>query len=458
MNLMRANEAKVGLFVVLVGSFTAFLAIKIGDNPHFFRRGQDAHFFISDANGLVRGSQIKTAGIPAGTIREVSIENGLARVDISVTLDQPLTTSASVRIKSQGILGDKYVDLNPGSITDPPLERGGRITMVRETGALDSVIGQVGEIAENLKLVSKNLSEAIAGEGTEDHVIGRITRNIEKLTADLSTFTSDNRDKINTIVDQILSVSSSLNQLLNESGSESFKNRIQTATSRLDRSLANIEEITEKINRGEGTVGKLISDEETAEKVSNAIDGVNDFLGGASSMLTGLEFESRYLAHIGKAKTMVGVRLQPGLDRYYYLGIVDDPAGVVEVIDTRTTTGGNTVVVSEEKTYRNKLKFNIWIAKNFYDLTIRAGLFESSGGLGFDYHFLNRELVWSVEAFEFSKLNLRSQLRYQIWQGIFVTAGIEDVFNRSSKYSNYLGAGLFLTNDDLKLLLTRLPI
>jgi phospholipid/cholesterol/gamma-HCH transport system substrate-binding protein len=228
---------------------------------------------------------------------------------------------------------------------------------------------------------------------------------------------------------------------------------------RLDSAMKNVDEITGKINRGEGTIGKLVNDEQTVEELNTAIEGVNGFLDTAGKTQTSLDYHSDYLGNIGLTKTTVGVRLQPGIDRYYYLGIVDDPAGVVERTNTKTSTnGGPDVVVDESKTYKSKVKFNVQFAKVFWDFTVRGGLIENSGGLGFDYNIYQDKLKFSIEAFEFSRMNLRAQLQYNIWKGVYVLGGVQDMLDKQDKKSNYLGAGLFLTNDDLKMLMTKLPL
>lgn len=458
MNLLKAAEFKVGALVLAVAGLIAVMSMQVSDNPNFFGRSKKAHFLMDDAGGLVKGSQIKTAGIPVGVIQNISLEDGRARVDLTFKSDANLTVSASVQIKSQGILGDKYIEVYPGSPTDPPLENGGRIQNVKDKGSLDSVISSVGEIAGSLKDVAQNLKEAVSEDGSRKHILGRIISNVERITQDLSEITSKNKDKINDIVDQVHGVTKTLDELLNDPSDKGFKKRWAVALDRIDSSLKNIDEITGKINRGEGTLGKLISDEQTAEKVENAIDGVNDFLGGAATLQTGLDFHADYLSDIGKTKTSVGIKLQPGLDRYYYLGIVDDPAGVVETTDIKTTNSGSSSTITEEKTYHNKLKFNVWFAKNFYDFTIRGGLIENSGGVGFDYYLYNQKIRLSVEAFEFSTLNLRAQVQYNVWKGLYINAGGQDLLDKGSKRSNYLGAGLLITNDDLKLLMTKVPL
>ncbi|MCE3011137.1 MAG: MlaD family protein [Proteobacteria bacterium] len=459
MNLLQAAEFKVGLLVLVVTGLIGYMSMQVSNDPSYLGRNHSAWFQMPDAGGLVRGSSVKSAGIPVGIIKEISLtEDGQARVDMTLKPDFELQTSASVEIKSQGILGDKFVSLNPGLKTDPPLEEGGQVLNVKDQGSLDSVITQVGSIASSLKETAQALQEAVTEDGTKKHVLGRIVKNIEVITADLADITSENKEKINSIVDQVNSVTKSLDEILNEQGEDSLKNQLKRTMARLDNTMKNVEEISGKINRGEGTIGRLVNDEETVEELNTAITGVNSFLDTAGKTSTSLDFNTQYLGDLGLAKTNVGIKIQPGLDRYYYIGIVDDPTGVVEKTFTETSNNGGPVqTVDERKTYKSKVKFNLQFAKNFYDFTVRGGLIENAGGVGADYYFWRRRMRASIEAFDFSNVNLRAQLQYNVWKGIYLMGGGSDLLNRQSKRSSYIGAGLQLSNDDLKLLLTQLP-
>jgi len=459
MNLLQAAELKVGLLVVTVAALIAYMSMQVSDNPSYFGRQGSAWFIMKDASGLVKGSQVKSAGIPVGIIKNITLQDGMARVDLSLKPEFKLYVSSAVEIRSQGILGDMHVALYPGSPTDPPLEHGGQILNVKTSGSLDNVVAQVGEIASTLKDTAQALKEATTEDGTRKHILGRIVSNIEKLTADLADITSENKGKINEIVDQVNRVTKSLDEILNDPSGDSFKVQLKRTMTRLDSAMKNIDEISGKVNRGEGTIGRLINDEDTVEELNTAIEGVNSFLDTAGKTQTALDFHSDYLGEIGSMKTTVGIKLQPGLDRYYYLGIVDDPTGVVEEIDTRTTpSGGPESNVNEVKTYKNKVKFNAQFAKVFWDLTVRGGLIENSGGVGFDYNIYRNKLIYTMDFYELGNLNIRAHLQYNVWKGIYVLGGIQDAVNNQNKRSNYVGAGLLLTNDDLKLLLTKLPM
>lgn len=456
MGLLRLAEFKVGVLVLTVGSLIAFMSMQVSDDPSYLGRSRKAWFLLPNASGLIKNSAVKSAGIPVGVIKNIKLQDGMARVDITIKSDIPLTASASVEIKSSGILGDKYVEIYPGSPDDPPLPDGAQILIVKDKGSLDNLISQVGEITDSLKNVAGALQESVAEDGTRKHILGRIVHNIEKLTADLSDMTGQNKEKINEIVDQVHSLTATLDELVNDETEEGFKKTWKRSLARIDSTLKNVDEISGKINRGEGTIGKLVNDDSTVEEINTAVQGVNNMLGTADRLTTAFDFHAEYLSASGiqATKSYIGVKVQPGLDRFYYVAIVDDPTGVVERTETTSTPGST---VEERKVYYNKTKLTVMYAKNFYDFTIRGGLMENTGGIGFDYHFFNKTMKLSLDAFNFSKANIRPSLQYNLFHGVYLIGGVNDSLNKDDLRSGYLGAGLFLTNDDLKLLLSRSP-
>lgn len=458
MSFFSTAEFKVGALVVSIGALIALMSMQVSDDPSFLGRSKKAWFYLDNANGLIKGSAIRSAGIPIGAIKDISLQEGKARIDVTVKSDVPLTRSATVELRANGILGDKYIEINPGNSTDPGLEDGGQIANVKTGGSLDDVMSQVSEITTSLKDVAKNLNEATTAEGTNKHILGRIVMNIEKLTGDISQMTTENKEQIGEIVDQVHNITSTMDDLINDESETGFKKTWKNSMARIDKSLKNIEEITDKVNNGEGTIGKLISDEKTAEDVSSAIEGLSGLVDTANKTSTAFDFNGYYLDNVEETKSSIGIMIQPGLDRFYYLGIVDDPTGVVEKTNTLTTTNGVSTDTDTTTTFKNKTKLTALFAKNIFDFTVKGGLIENSGGIGLDYSpFRMHRLKFSLEAFDFDNTNLRSTVSYKFRYGLYVLAGYNDMLNNGDAQSFYGGAGLFLTNDDLKLLLTKSP-
>lgn len=459
MSFLHAVEFKVGALVLGVAGLIAFMSMKVSDDPALLSRTQRAWFLLPSASGLIKNSAVKSAGISVGSIKDIRLQDGLARIDIGVRSEVQLTTSAAVMVKANGILGDKYVEVYPGSQTDPPLESGAQILTVKDGGSLDGLISEVTDVTKSLKTVAAALQEAVMEDGTRKHVLGRIVKNIEVLTQDLSEMTSANKGKVNDIIDQVRDVTSTLDELINDDSDSGFKKTWKNSMVRIDHTLKNLDEVTTKVAKGEGTIGKLINDESTVDELNKTIEGINSMLGSADRLQLGVDFHADYLQSVSKTKSTIGIRIQPGLDRFYELGLIDDPAGVVtKERSVYNYNGGPDSTENTTKTYFNKTKFTAVFGKNFWDWSIKGGMIENAGGIGVAYHVIPKRLKFEVEAFDFSKTNLRASARLDLVYGLYLLGGINDSLDKNDARSGYLGAGLFLTNDDLKLLLAKAPL
>jgi phospholipid/cholesterol/gamma-HCH transport system substrate-binding protein len=441
---LGSPEFKVGALVLAVSVLIGGMAMKVAEGPGMLSGQKEYYFKVDSAGGLVRNSAVKMAGIKVGIIDDIILEDGRAKVVIALERDTRLTQSSTVELKSDGILGDKHVELIPGKPEDTELAAGSEIPTTPGKGGIDDVMAEVSKVAKSMNELMTTLNTA-AKEGDPNSAIGRIVGNIEKLTKDLSEITGDNKEKINEIVERIRNLSKNIDTYINEE-----------TLARVDRSLRNIEDITGKMSKGEGTLGRLINDEKTVEELNSAIENVNKFLGGAGKMETSVDFHSEFLTGPSQTKSFLGVKIQPGLDRYYEVQVIDDPDGVKKSEAGSSVEDG--VPHSYERTtvYRNKLKLTALFAKNFWDLTIKGGLIENSGGVGLDYHLLNRRLRFSVEFFDFEEAQLRAFARYNFFKGAYVVAGGDNLLgNDDEDASAFIGAGIFITNDDLKMLASK---
>jgi len=447
-----SSEFKVGLLVVGIATLIGGMSIKLAEGPGFMGGSNSYSFDVKDAGGLVPNSGVRMAGIKVGVIDRIELVDGKARVFLNLESGAPVKASSLIEVRADGILGDKHVEIMPGRIDDAVLEDGGQLNTSDTSSSLDDLMKKIGKVADNL-------NAATAGDGDSTTPLGRIVLNIEKLTKDLAEVSGKNKKKINEIITRVHNITGSLDRFLDEQNPKGFKpawDRVSRSLENLDASMINVREITRKVNDGEGTIGRLVNDEETVENLNTAINNVNEFLGTASTLQLSLDYHSEYLFDAEETKSYIGVRIQPGLDRYYYVGVVDDPRGKIESSHQFTEPDGGTPSgVTTTTTYKNKLKFTALFAKNFYNFTVKGGIIESSGGVGVDYHLLDNDLLLSLEAFDFDDTHVRSFIKYNFFKGIYVIGGGDNVTN-SELASFFVGGGLFLTNDDLKLLLSKI--
>lgn len=455
-SLFGTPEFKVGLLVLIASGLIATLALRSSEDPSYLGGTKDAWFLLDDASGLVKKSSVKMAGIDVGIIKDIKLQNGKARVEMVIKSDVPVTRSARIEIRPNGILGDKFVEVVAGDPRDPPLRNGDQILIVDDRASMDRLIGEVSKITKSLGDVADNIRAAT--EGDTEKPLGKIISNLETITTDIAQLTKEHKGQLGEIIDNLHEATASINDMVSEEGPDGLKERFKVALDRIDSTLKNVDEISGKINRGEGTIGKLVNDESTVEQLNTAIDGINGFLDTANKMQTSFDYHSEFQTRYSLTKSYLSLNLQPGLDRYYEIGVVDDPKGLVETQQITTTTAGGSTVVTEERRYQNKFKINALFAKNFYNFTIKGGVMESAGGAGFDYFMLRRKLRLSLEAYNFRDIQVKSYLRYSFFKGVYLTAGGDNLAGKKGDPTGFVGAGIFLTNDDLKLLLSKMPM
>lgn len=444
MGWLGAPEFKVGFLVIAVGGLIAGMAMKVSQGPGMFHGTNNYYFHADSAGGLVPNSAVKMAGIKVGVIDEIQLEDGRARIVVVLDKNARITNSARVELKSDGILGDKHVELVPGKEDDPMLPYGSEIVANTGRGGMDDIMSDVSRVAKSLNELLDTLNKATKA-GDDTTTVGRIVGNIEKITADLKEVTSENKDKIRDILDRIRNISKNVDTYINEE-----------TLARVDRSLKNIEEITTKINKGEGTLGRLINDEQTIDGINTAVENVNNFLGGVDKLETSVDFHSEFMTN-DENKSFLGVKIQPGLDRYYELDIISDSLGMTTRESDVTTSDGVTHTSSATKNYKNSFKITGLFAKNFWDLSVKGGLIENYGGVGVDYYVMgNRNLRFSNELYQFQALQWRSFLRYTFFKGAYAVAGGDNLLGKDQRRASaFFGVGIFITNDDLKMLASK---
>jgi phospholipid/cholesterol/gamma-HCH transport system substrate-binding protein len=109
------QEFVVGLF--LIAGFLAFvyISVQLGEVPFLSMRNYyqvSARF--NDISGLKEGAAVELAGVNIGRVQKISLTNDRARVTMQIREGVEITDDAIASIRTQGIIGDKYVRIIPG--------------------------------------------------------------------------------------------------------------------------------------------------------------------------------------------------------------------------------------------------------------------------------------------------------------------------------------------------------
>ncbi|KIX11598.1 MlaD family protein [Dethiosulfatarculus sandiegensis] len=495
-----STEAKVGVFVMLGLAVLAYMTIRLGSFEFGEPKGIEISAVFDNATGLKKNAPVEMAGIEIGRVKTIGLENGKARVTMLVDSKVPLAADSKAFIRTRGVLGDKYLALEPGNPAAPKLKQGGVLAKAEVPTDLDRVMARVGEIADDVKAITSSLKVSLASPQSQRNIseslqnireitaslkvvvadnqdrLTKVIANLDRFTTDLSQISGQNKDALGETITNFRNISAKLDHTINGLTSVVEKidkgegtiggliNDRQTLDD-LNSTLASLKEVTKKIDQGKGTLGRLVNDDTTINKIDDVLTGVNEYITQADAWRVNVDYRGEYLFGESALRNTLSVRLQPKADKFYLLGVVTDPVGRrsdKKTVSHNAGPDGTYTTVQETTTYdRDEIGFNAQIGKRFYDLTARAGIFNTTGGVGLDYHMLDDNLKFTFEAYDFridTNPHLKVAVDYTFWNYFYVTAGADDFISDDDHATFFLGAGVTFYDEDLKFLLTKAPM
>ena len=503
-----STEAKVGLFVLVALIILGYMSFRVGEQGFGLKKGYPVTVVFDNATGLEKDASVQIAGVEIGRVEDIVLKNGKAQITLRIFPDVKLEKDVQAKIKAYGILGDKYIDIIPGTPNVESIPEGGDIVRTEQQADIDKLLSELGSIAGDVMEVTASLKKTVgSAEGEEN--LRAIIDNTRIITEDLSRIVKQNDAKLNLMVDNLSEASmemrrafASLNSIVDKidrgegtigqlvENKEAFDNLNQTLASlrditdkinrgegsigklvneggtvdNLEQTLASLRDITSRINRGEGSIGKLINDEDTVDNlnaslksVETSMEGIDRFVSKSEQFRTFLGYRGEYLFDEGEGKGYLSLTIQPKEDYYYILGFVADPRGERSV--TETTVGG--VTTKREKWEKDELLFTAQIGKRFKDIAFRGGIFESTGGVGVDYFALDDRLQLTFEAFDFDSdrnAHLKAYAEYRLLKHLYLSAGWDDFISDEGNESPFVGMAIRFEDEDLKYLLGSVPI
>jgi phospholipid/cholesterol/gamma-HCH transport system substrate-binding protein len=475
------HAAKVGLFLVVCAAALA-LVLKTIDKGGSVSGAYTVHAFLKDATGLAVHSRITIAGIPVGTIDSVKLDNGRARFDIRMNKDVSLYDNSTIGKKSALVLGEATLVLTPGTEDHRKLKNGDEIVHVIEFTETADVLDEVKQIADKVRLVAEQLANAIGSEQGGRNMAA-ILQNLADATDAMNNTIRENRtylketlrnvDMITTngapefakILANIRQITEDVRSLtaVQQAGTpggdvrETAQN-LREATKTLQETLVHVNSVAGRIDRGEGTVGRLTKDETLINEVQGVVEGVNDYVGGITRLQTIVGLRTDYNFLENTIKSYVSLRLQPREDKYYEIELINDPRGLTSFVQQNVDTtqpGLPAHYQTLTTTTTNAFRFSLQFARTLGPFTGRFGIKESTGGLGLDVHLLKNRFELVNDVFGFGEEvdpRYRGYVSYEFVHRLWLIAGVDHVFTPDLR-DYFVGLQLRFTDDDLKTIL-----
>jgi phospholipid/cholesterol/gamma-HCH transport system substrate-binding protein len=259
--MRRRDEVLVGVLM------TAAVAVAIVGTLWLVRGGLSSGYPLYTrtpwGQGLKTGQPVLLAGVTIGIVNDVYFERqGSVVIEMRINDKYEVPANSQATIKPNGIFGDMLIALTPTGITADNYEPGDTLPMGKASPTMDQLITRLDTIGQQVNDVTQAIDlQLVRGGGIQDFrktmaTTSRIALQLDAVVAEQSrqlslTMASLRRSaaaldsaKLDSIVTNMQTTSANLSELTTS---------MKTTTTQLNEVLA-------KLNRGEGTAGKMLTD------------------------------------------------------------------------------------------------------------------------------------------------------------------------------------------------------
>jgi phospholipid/cholesterol/gamma-HCH transport system substrate-binding protein len=239
----NAVKFRVGLFVLLALLTFLGAVYALGARARLFEARYTIHADFTEVGGLVEGATVRLAGVQIGRVSAVNLPphpGGKVRVDLTIArrFSDRIRKNSVARIETQGLLGDRIVEITVGDASAPPV-LAGEVLASRDPADFGRIMAAGAETAKNVAALADVLRE------TADQI--NKSKMIESAASTVN--------KLGRVVDQVEQGRGWAHTLVYEE---------PVALKRLNELIASTQTVIERVEKGQGAAGVLVSPEGTA--------------------------------------------------------------------------------------------------------------------------------------------------------------------------------------------------
>ena len=265
----HSTQLKVGIFI-LIGLITIGMMV-----VYFGRLGEGVHGYynlrveFSNASGLIRGAKVLLAGAKIGRVASDPVilpdMNGVY-VNLRVFSNMKIPSASQFTIGSSGLLGDKFIqiELKENAKASPPIAPDSTIKGTNNGGGLGGMAQDAGALVTELRGTVANIDQAVQKLNTgilNEEGIASIKDTLTNMRT-----TSTSLAAASAKVDAVVTKASTTI----DSGKGTMDSA-KKAADELQRALADIRSLIREIRQGQGALGTLIANRETADNLRSLV-------------------------------------------------------------------------------------------------------------------------------------------------------------------------------------------
>ena len=501
---MATTEFKAGLFVLASVGIIIFGVRWSVDGVKKDETQYTLHLPVASADGIYEGTDVDMAGVPIGSTSLPIVAGDGALVDLHVRSTYKIPIDSTATMPSSGVLGARYVLIHYGDNQTQFMKDGDTIRLLKEPVDIDKIESQVSDIADDIKAITGVLRKMAEDDHNRENVAATLA-NVNALTAQVKEMTEENHQDVRAIVENLKTLTANLNDLTKDTQGnlDTEMKKLQDSTDTLQATLDNMKSVTGKIDKGKGTIGALINDEETVNNLNDTITSVKDLVKSVSSTRTEVYYTGRY--YIGSApcpagnslaacangnpffygnplastaSNTIGLRFRSQEDFGYVFEIDDAPQGTISSTEHYfPETGQHYTEWQRKDNYRFTFEMEKrWMTKGAFSFALRLGVKEDGGGVGASVFCCGNgkgkdKVELQTDAFDFSvgsypalasagTPDIRTLVRISPVPHVYVEFGNEQPILgiKYGYFSGFIGAGFHFDDDSVRWLFATLPL
>jgi len=286
------SNTKLGL-LVLSGLFLFILTLYIiGKNQNMFGSSYRLRARFTEINGLMKGNNIRFSGIQAGTVKSIRIIDDTT-IEVTMLINNDLKpyihTNSAASIGTEGLIGNKIINITPGKGNAPAAEDDAMLNTHRIVNT-DDMLQTLSKTNDNIATISEGLIQTVRkinGSAAlwrllDDSSLPANTRsalahirqagaNADRLTGDLQDLISDVK-KGRGAAGMLLADTAFSNKL--SATLENLQKTSSQAASAADGLNTTIKDVHETVTNGKGTVTALLKDTALLNRVNASLDNI----------------------------------------------------------------------------------------------------------------------------------------------------------------------------------------
>lgn len=418
------NEAKLGILAIVIIALFTWMMIVLGD-VQFKKETYDVPIIFPYVGGLDIKSSVRLAGVKVGEVKSIELKDGVPFVVMEIDKGIKIKKDAKITINTLGFIGSNYIEIGIGS---PEAEVYPEEFKEPLHGEAPLNVGDIMNLVDEVSTKFNEIGDSITSLSEEIKVIlqenkGHLSNTMENLS-ELSQSSKELIVKLNTLSDQLNETAKNLNTVYDENRDtvNSTVKNVDQLVSELQETSESLKEISKKIEQGEGTLGKMVTDDQMYNDINKLILKSNNLMEKVNKIETSWEYEGLYNEPEEIVDSKIGLRVRPEGNKSYYISVSN--------------------LGREDESAEFDLLLNYGINR----LTLSGGMIESSAGFGAVYN-INRNLNLTMQGLNFERdelnPNLRLGISLKLIQGLNLYAEGDDLLEESG-----YRAGLKLSLED----------